>query len=122
MSAWMTTFSTITHPVLAAGGNGGFSVILVPAVILLAVGSLAWSFSRSRKLLEQWAADNGFHILEREYRNFRKRPFFWTSSNSQAVYHVTVRDREGNVHSGWVRCGGWILGMLSNQTEVRWED
>jgi hypothetical protein len=122
MSPWMTTLSTITHPVLAAGGNRDSLAILVPAMIVLVAGYLAWSFSRSRSLLEQWAADNGFEILEREYRTFRRGPFFWTSSKNQAVYHVKVRDREGNVRSGWVRCGGWFLGLLSDQTEVRWED
>ena len=122
MSAWMTKFAAFDCPILAAGGNGDFPMLVVPLVILLAVGSLVWHFHRSRTLLDQWAEQNGFTILDREYRNFFKGPYFWTSSRAQTVYHVKVRDREGSVRSGWVRCGGWVLGLLSDQTEVRWED
>jgi hypothetical protein len=118
----MTTLVTFDYPVLAAGGNGDFSVVVVPFVILLAVGSLLWHFRRSRSLLDQWAEQNGLEILESDYRNFFKGPFFWTSSKGQTVYHVKVRDQEGKVRSGWVRCGGWLLGLLSDNAEVRWED
>jgi hypothetical protein len=27
----------------------------------------------------------------------------------------------GGVRSGWVRCGSWWLGLLSDQVEVRWD-
>lgn len=107
---------------LAAGGNGDFSVLFVPPVILPAVGSLVWHFRRFRTLLDQWAEQNGLEILEREYRNFFNGPYCWTSSRGQTVYHVKVRDREGSVRSVWLRCGVWFLGLLSDNTEVRWED
>lgn len=40
-------------------------------IVLAVVGivSLAWHFSRSRSVLEQWAEENGFEILQSEYRN-----------------------------------------------------
>ena len=94
----------------------------IPLVVLIVVGSLVWHFSRSRSLLEQWATANGFQILDSEYRSFRRGPFFWTTSKSQTVYYVKVRDREGRTHSGWVRCGSWFLGLWSDRTEVRWDD
>jgi len=114
----------VFNNVLAFGGQAAPPAWVVPFVFLMvafAVGLFVWTFSRSRSLLEQWASSNGFEILRREYRNFRKGPFFWTSSKNQVVFYVTVRDRDGKLRSGWVRCGSWILGLLSDQTEVRWE-
>jgi hypothetical protein len=93
----------------------------VAAPIALVGLILFWQFSRSRSLLQDWAAQNGFEILKSEFRFFRRGPFFWTSSKGQTIYYVTVRDAQGSVRSGWVRCGGWWLGLWSNKTEVRWD-
>jgi hypothetical protein len=95
----------------------------IPIVIIAGVGvaAFAWHISRSRSLLQRWAAENDYSILNSEYRYFSKGPFFWTSSKGQTVYYVTVRDHEGNIRTGWVRCGSWWLGLLSDKTEVRWE-
>ncbi len=95
-------------------------LIILP-VLALVVLSVAWHFTRSRSLLEQWATENGYRILTSDYRVL-KGPLFWTSSRDQTVYRVTVRSREGVVRSGWVRCGSWWFGLFSNKTEVRWDD
>ena len=100
----------------------GAAILILPVLLLLAVAGLAWHFSRSRSLLEQWAMENGYELLHTEHRNLFRGPFFWTSSKGQTVYYVKVRDRNGATRSGWVRCGGWWLGLLSDKTEVRWED
>ncbi len=102
--------------------NDGAAILVVPVLLLLAAAGLAWHFSRSRSLLEQWAMENGYELLHTEYRNLFRGPFFWTSSKGQTVYYVKVRDRQGTTRSGWVRCGGWWLGLLSDKTQVRWED
>ncbi len=93
-------------------------------IVLAVVGivSLAWHFSRSRSVLEQWAEENGFEILQSEYRNVTRGPFFWTTSRGQTVYYVRVRDPQGMERTGWVRCGGWFLGLMSDKAEVRWEN
>jgi hypothetical protein len=98
--------------------NAFFIVIAV----VLGIAALAWHVSRSRSLLDQWASENGYMILHSEYRYLFKGPFFWTSSKGQTVYYVKVQDRDGNVRTGWVRCGGWWLGLMSDKTEVRWAD
>ena len=100
----------------------GSTFPIVVAVITVAIGALAWHFSRSRSLLEKWATENGYQILHSEYRNLFRGPFFWTSSKGQTVYYVRVRDGEGNVRTGWVRCGSWWFGLMSDKTEVRWEN
>jgi hypothetical protein len=91
--------------------------------VIAAIGlMLWWTFSRSASLLENWAEKNGYQIISREYRHVFKGPFFWTSSRGQTVYRITVEDGQGNQRSGWARCGGWFLGLLSDNVSVRWDD
>jgi len=96
--------------------------VVVLLFILVAVCSIAWHFRRSRSLLQRWADENGYEILESQYRNVFKGPGFWASSREQTVYHVKVKDRAGYARSGWVRFGGWFLGLWSGRTEVNWEE
>src|SRR5262249_54158005 len=97
-------------------------VFFVPLILVLVVGSLAWHFGRSRSLLERWAERNGFRILRSEYRYMFRGPYYWTTSKGQTVYRVTVEDKAGLVRNGWVRCGGWWLGLMSDHVEARWDD
>ena len=97
-------------------------VLLVLLGVGLAALAIAWHFSRSQSLLGRWAQDNGYRIVEQSYRTFLKGPFFWTTSRGQTVYHVTVEDAQDHRRSGWVRCGGWVLGLWSDKFEVRWDD
>jgi hypothetical protein len=97
-------------------------IILVIGFVAFAVAAIWWHYSRSSSLLEGWAAKNGYRLISQEYRSVFKGPFFWTSSEEQTVYYVTVEDRNGQRRSGWVRCGGWFWGLLSDNVEVRWDD
>ena len=92
------------------------------AVLAIVVLSLMWHFGRSQTILQQWADQNGYRIIDQRYRNFFKGPFFWTTSRGQTVYSVTVEDDHGRRRTGWVRCGGWFLGLLSDHVDVRWDD
>jgi hypothetical protein len=52
---------------------------------------------------------------------FRRGPFWW-SGKGQVVYRVAVRDERGHDWQGWVRCGHWLTGLLSDAVEVRWDN
>jgi hypothetical protein len=92
-------------------------------VIFALIGaSIYWQFSRSRAIQEGWARENGYTLVSREYRTFRKGPFTWTTSRNQTVYYVSVRDSNNRLRYGWVRCGGWWRGVWTNQAEVEWDD
>lgn len=99
-----------------------FQILALLVFALFVVGVIKWHFSRSHSVLEQWADEHGFEILHSEYRSLIRGPFFWTTSRGQTVYYVTVRDGHGTERSGWVRCGGWFLGLMTDKAEVRWED
>jgi hypothetical protein len=98
----------------------GFFVII--AFAILAILAMVWHSGRSSSLLNQWAAQNGYRVISQEYRTFFKGPFFWTSTKGQTIYYVVIEDSGGNRRGGWVRCGGWWLGLLSDNVEVRWDD
>lgn len=93
-------------------------VVLVPLAILL----LIVEFTRPIAILNQWASENRFAILNSERRYIRRGPFFWTTSRGQVVYYVRVQAETGEIKSGWVRCGNWWLGVFVNQAEVRWDE
>lgn len=97
-------------------------VVFTCVAVLFAIGSIVWHFSRAATLLGRWAASNGFRVLEQERLLFFRGPFFWTTGKGQEVYRVTVEDTEGRVRRGHVRCGGYFLGMLSDNVEVRWDE
>lgn len=96
----------------------------VVVVIVLVIGGLSmmWHFSRGRTVLERWAAENGYEILQSRYRHLLKGPFFVRSGKGHAVYHVTIRDRGGAVRTAYVRCGSWLGGLLSDHVVVEWMD
>jgi hypothetical protein len=93
--------------------------ILIACFVVL---SLVWGSSRGGSMLDRWASANGFQILSMESCWFFRGPFFWTSTRGQRIYRVTVRDGEGRTRSGYVRFGGYWLGLMSDRVDVRWDD
>jgi len=82
-----------------------------------------WFYKRSETVLKGWAARNGYELLESKINWFNQGPFFWTSSKGQMVYYVRVLDRRtGQTRRGWVRCGSFWLGLMSDKAEVRWDE
>ena len=94
-------------------------------IVLAALAILAWFAhffsSRSRALLEKWAGENQYHLSLAELRLFRRGPFLW-SGKGHAIYRVEIHDQHGDYRKGWVRCGSWLAGLLSDQVEERWDN
>ena len=104
-----------------SSSNGAGVILIALLMIVLVVASIAWTFSRSRSLIQEWADENGYRLLDYEYRWIARGPFFWTTSKGQTVYRVTIEDGRGNVRKGWVRCGSWLAGLWSHRVDVRWD-
>jgi hypothetical protein len=103
--------------------QGGTAQALIVLIVLAAVGWYLYVYARrSRSLLEKWASEHQYQLVHREHRWFRKGPFFWSSSKGQAVYRVEILDEQAGRRKGWVRCGGWWLGVFADQVEVKWDD
>ena len=88
------------------------TTIGVAFVLLLAGLVLAWTLLRAREVRERWAEQHGFDLLEARYCWFWRGPFLFRSTDAQLVYRVTVRDRSGRRRTGWLRCGGFFLGLF----------
>jgi hypothetical protein len=97
-------------------------VFFIALVVAFIVGMMVWHYSRANDILTGWARDNGYEIVASERRWFFRGPFFFWTGKGQEVYYVTVRTPDGQLHRGWVRCGGFWLGMLSDQADVRWDE
>jgi hypothetical protein len=91
-------------------------------VALIAIIATALRFTRSKSILDHWAESNGYEIISREHRFLRVGPFWWRKTDHQEVYYVTVRTPEGQTRRGWVRCGGWFLGLWSDSATVEWDE
>jgi hypothetical protein len=101
----------------------GFGILVIGFFVVAAfvIGMLIFHYSRARSILDQWAEENGYEIVSSEHRLMGGR-FWWRKSRGQEVYYVTIRMSDGQIRRGWVRCGGWFLGTLSNQADVEWDD
>ena len=97
-------------------------MVVVAAFILAAIGCWWWYLHRSMSLLRSWAERNDLTIVSSERRRFLRGPFFWRSGKGHCVFRVAVRDGAGRTRNGYVRCGSWLGGLLSDQVDVRWDD
>jgi len=96
-------------------------LLFIPLFVAIAIMGIGWTFSRSRQLLDDWAATNGFQLISADYCWIRRGPFFWTTSKGQTVYRITAVDDEGERRTGWARCGSFWWGLWGSRVEVRWD-
>jgi hypothetical protein len=95
-------------------------VIAVVCFAVITVLVVIWRVGRSRSLAQRWAQQNGYRLIACERRFFRRGPFWWRTSEYQDVFRVTVIDKTGRQRSGYIRVGGWFLGLLSDVVAVEW--
>ena len=96
-------------------GISFFAIFILIAIT--AILSVCWRITRASQLLRDWAARNQLEILQSEYCHFFKGPYFWSSGKGQAVFKVTVLDSAGKDRHGYVRVGGFFLGMWSDHVD-----
>ena len=102
--------------------EGIAAVFFILVIAAIAIGSMVWHYSRAQDVLTGWAKDNGYEIVSSERCWFWRGPFFFRTSKGQEVYYVTVRAPDDQLRRGWVRCGGWFLGLFSDQADVEWDE
>jgi hypothetical protein len=97
----------------------------VPFLFLMfAIVAIALSFARYAKassILENWAIENGYRLIESQRKTFFRGPFFLRTSKTQVVYRIVVEDTSGVRYTGYARVGGWFLGLFSDQVDVQWD-
>ena len=83
---------------------------------------ISWSLTRSQRMLDEWAAESHLKLVSASPCWINRGPFFWTTSNGQMVYRITVASESGESRTGWARCGGFWGGLFVDRVEVRWDD
>ena len=110
---------------LGAGSALSMAGAMLFAILAISVFiALSWFGQvRAKSIVQKWAAKHGYVVLQFE-SPFRSGAFsWWTTSQHQAVFRITVRDGTGCERKAWVRCGGFTAGLLfSDEIEVRWQD
>jgi hypothetical protein len=96
-------------------------LLIIPA-LTAAFALWLWSKARSSAMLDCWADENGYTLVEKKYCHFFRGPFFFTASKAQDVYRITARDKAGELWTGWAKCGGYWSGLISDQVKVRWDE
>ena len=96
-------------------------IVILAAVITFVVVMIFWTLTRSQTILDQWADQNEFEILDADFRWFWRGPFFWRCSKGQTVYRITITDSDGEIRQGWVRCGSFWLGIWTDRADVKWD-
>jgi hypothetical protein len=86
----------------------------------IALASTRWQLRRGREMLESWCSRNGMELVSCGHRLLFRGPYFW-ASKGQVVYRIGTRDRSGRLRSGFARCGGYWLGVFTDQVDVRWD-
>ena len=105
-----------------SGGNAFLIILFIGFIIFLAVASYTWTGTRSVSMLEQWASENGFQLLDSSRSYFKLGTPFWAAgTKNRTIYRITVRDAHGTTMSGYALCGGWFLGLWSDRVEVKWD-
>lgn len=95
--------------------------VVVAAVFILGVPAVQFALRhRQPFLVQRWARDKGFRILECEVRSTMKGPFTGKTGRGQYVCHVRVRDSENRERSAWLRCTDVSI-FTSDKTEVVWD-
>jgi hypothetical protein len=98
------------------------NIIVIPIAVAFLSAIMFFYFARSRRMMKQWARKNGYEIIAWKGCFFRLGPFTWRTSRNQQVYFVTVRTPDGQIRRAWVRCGGWLLGALTNKVDTEWDE
>lgn len=76
--------------------------------------------------LKEWAAGNGYELLECDYRHIKIGPYhrkqFFVGKGNFLIFRIEVRTRDGEAKKGWARVGDYFLGTLSDKVDVLWDD
>lgn len=72
--------------------------------------------------IEDWAIQNGYHLLESQKRYVLLSPFGWQPSlrNNPYAYYVEVLTPEHRIRQAWVRINGDLPGITGDTIDVRW--
>ena len=101
--------------------NGIWSWFLLIASVLLVL-ALFQQQDRASQIFSGWAEENGYRIVQIQYRRFFTGPYFRVRNGRQTICRITVEDKYKVLHHGWIRYVGSLRDIsLSDAVEVKWD-
>lgn len=98
------------------------AILIFGSVVALGIMMLRWQFRKGEQLLDQWARQHGFEVIERTERTPPGAgPMNRYAANKQIVYAVRVRNESGRVRTATVRVGSPEMGVMSDEISVEWD-
>lgn len=76
---------------------------------------------RARVIADEWARAKGHTLLDSELLLVSTGPFSFVTLGARSVVRISVHDTRGKHRTGWLRCGGWLFGMLTSGAAVKWD-
>lgn len=103
---------------------------LVGGLILVVVAlwmMVVYQNNKARRMLEQWAAENGYQLMDMTRCGWNTGPFEAVSKRSPPVYRIALENERGRVREAWAVCGegGFRLDKLNpnpNLVVVVWDE
>ena len=83
---------------------------------------IRWQYSKADRLLENWAAQNNYKLIEKQDANFGDGPLGRRGSKTYVKYRVKIEDENGNIKTGIVFLGSETTGVLSDEVRVEWDN
>jgi len=84
------------------------------------LGVFSWlHYCRAGRRLDAWARDHHVRIVRRQWRILLRGPH--GLSGRYEVFRIVAADGQGGERVGWVRLGGFFLGLRSDESKVLWE-
>lgn len=96
--------------------------VVFGGVLIFALWMIRWQYSKADVLLDNWATQNHYKLLEKENANFGDGPLGRRGAKTQVKYRIKVEDENGTIKTGLAYLGGENVGVLSNEVKVEWDD
>lgn len=98
-----------------------FIILLFGAVLLFGWWMWTQQFSEADKMLEKWATENNYQIVDKQNANVGDGPMGRRGSGTYVKYKITVKDSSGAVKTGIITLGSKGTGVLSDEVNIDWD-
>ena len=99
-----------------------FLVIIFGGILIFAFWMIRWQYSKADRMLENWAAQNNYKLLEKENANFGDGPLGRRGAKTYVKYRIRVEDITGKIRTGIAFLGDENVGVLSDKVRVEWDN
>lgn len=102
--------------------------ILIIIVLFALVGAFGWwmykwQYNKADEMLDGWLKQNSYTLVKKEDANpSGTGPGVRYAENTQVIYRIEVKDKDGNNKKGLIKLGSETSGTLSNQIEIVWDE